>query len=50
MHAYSQIENFIPRSAIPFPLCVLRRPERIAYGNLDVVLLSPLRLSAKFDV
>jgi hypothetical protein len=36
---YPQIENVIPRTAITFPLCVLRRPERIAYGKLDVVLL-----------
>ena len=49
---YPQIEN-VTRNAILFLPCV-RRPERIAYGKLDAVLLRDpeftLRASAKFDV
>jgi hypothetical protein len=54
MYMYPQIENVIPRNLIIFLPCILRRPERIADGKLDVVLLrdpefTP-RLSAKLDV
>ena len=49
-----QIERFVPRSAILFLFCLLRRPERVAYRKPDAVLLRDpevtLRLSAKFDV
>ena len=54
MHLYPQIENVIPSNEIPSLPCFLRRPQRIAYGKLDVVLFREpeftLRLSAKFDV
>jgi hypothetical protein len=54
MHMYPQIENVIPRNLISFLPGILRRPERIADGKLDAVLLrepafSP-RLREKFDV
>ena len=54
LNMYPQIENVIPRNAILFLPCILRRQEPIAYGKLDVVFLRKPefrpRLIAKFDI